>query len=114
MSEHKVPQNMEQYTELAYQNQQITGFGLKTTIHLPCPFCCFPDFMVYKILDAENVPARPHACKCCGRSARCLFNRMPGRTTIEVVQTGGDDQPTWLVPKMRREHEVQSGPQATT
>jgi hypothetical protein len=101
MSEHKIPTNMEEFTEAAFANQKITGFGLGTTTHLPCPFCAAPDFMVYTILETEHITGKPHMCRVCGRGARVAYTHKGSSTRLEIVQTGGDPQPEWLKPKMR-------------
>ena len=93
------PASRDEYLDRLKANAVITGFGLDTTMHMPCPFCAAPDFLVYGIFAAESALAKGAACGECGRSAKAIFlQEGPG----EVVQTGGPDAPEWLTPKMRR------------
>jgi hypothetical protein len=99
------PGNMDEYTARFHQNQRIEGYGLDTTMVMPCPFCAAPDFMRWKILEVESAMHRGGTCKECGRSTKAIFQRSPSGVQFEIVQTGGPDQPEWLAPKMRRVEE---------
>ncbi len=97
------PKSMAEYAERFHANQTITGFGLETTMHLPCPFCAAPDFMVYRVIDAESAMVEGATCSECKRGAAIEFSvNTPSNKQFELVQTSGDPQPDWLEPKMRR------------
>lgn len=100
------PANQHEYNVRAQQNTKITGFGAETTTVLPCPFCAAPDWMKFPVtagLNNYTEQSAPHTCKECGRSGRLIVARSPGEVRSELVQTGGEDPPEWLVPKPRRE-----------
>lgn len=101
MTEKATPTNKEEYLARFHMNQRIEGFGLDTTTHLPCPFCAAAGFMVLPVTSTHEALDAGATCKECGRSARGLITRTPTQTTMEMVQTGGDDPPDWT-PKMRR------------
>lgn len=96
--------SMEQYNEVFMRNQKISGLGIEgTTMHMPCPFCAHPDFMVYKIVDTEDKVVEPHVCSNCQRGAKFILNDDgEGTKTLELVQTQGDDPPEWMQPHPRR------------
>lgn len=96
------PQNMEEYRERFAKNEAIEGEGLETRTRMPCPFCGAPDFMVHRVIDSEIHFAKGATCKECGRSAKMVIESTEKGTIFELVQTGGDDPPEWLIPKMRR------------
>lgn len=98
------PTNKEEYLIRFQANQKITGYGIEgTTQHMPCPFCAAPDWMVSTIIEIEQAMAVDRKCAECGRSAKAIVNRRGiGDVSFEFVQTGGDDPPDWLEPKMRR------------
>lgn len=91
-----------EYEEKFHKNQKITGRFLETTMHMPCPFCAEPEFMVYKILDTEKVIANGAVCKFCNRGCKAIVTRDAGGVGFRFVQTCGDDPPDYL-PKMERE-----------
>lgn len=97
------PTSMAEYTERFQENQKVSGFGLDTTVHMPCPFCAAPDFMVYRIIDSEDAMVEGAVCSECHRGAAMEFHvNLPNNKQFEIVQTVGDLQPEWLVPLMRR------------
>jgi len=96
------PTTMAEFTQRFARNQYMDGFGLETTMHVPCPFCGAIGFACYRVLDVEAAMARGSTCTECGRSAKALFDRTADGVAFELVQTGGPDQPEWLTPKMRR------------
>ena len=101
------PQNLDEYNARYNARIRYTGFGPDTRVFVPCPFCCAPDFMTWKVWpgDPENVEAvmaKGATCASCKRGCRALFTRLgSGGVTFEVVQTEGDAPPDWL-PAMRR------------
>lgn len=84
-------------------NQRVEGYGIGNIYcHFPCPFCAAADFVIYELLQVEKALESGATCKECGRSAKAIFERHEGSVGFEIVQTGGADQPEWLIPKMRR------------
>ena len=81
----------EEYLERVNKNQKITGYGIDTTMHLPCPFCGAPDFTVYKVLEAQDAMKKESICSECKRGARAIFHNSHGGIEFEVVQTVGPD-----------------------
>jgi hypothetical protein len=72
-------------------------------MHVPCPFCAAPEFVVCAIVGgAERAFEKGATCRECGRGCRAIFQRSPGSLGFEFVQTGGDEPPDWLTPQMRR------------
>jgi hypothetical protein len=96
------PTNADEYLKRVKENQSLSGHGADTTLHMPCPFCGAAEFMTYAIGAMEAVTGKGATCKECGRSARFLYEHHHDRASFEIVQTGGPDQPQWLIPKMRR------------
>lgn len=96
------PTNMAELNARYVRHAKVTGFGLDTTQHFPCPFCGAPGWAASRILAVQQTLETPHTCAECGRSA--VFRSMPipsGGSTITPYQTGGPDQPAWLQPPMR-------------
>jgi hypothetical protein len=97
------PKSMQEYTERFHANQKITGYGIDTTMHMPCPFCAAPEWMVYRIIDSETAMVEGAVCSECNRGAAMEFQvNTPSNKQFEVVQTAGEPQPDWLQPMMRR------------
>jgi len=91
----------EAYEKKFAENQKITGYGMDVTIHMPCPFCAAAEWMVFKILEQEEVSSREHVCSACSRGAKMIYKHKEEGISFEVVQTRGDDGPDFL-PPMRR------------
>jgi len=91
----------EEYELKFQQNYHLSGYGLDTTAHMPCPFCAEPDFMVYKIMEIQEEMRKEHICKACGRGTIGVITPVAGGAKMEIVQTQGDDPPDY-VGKMRR------------
>ena len=105
------PASYAEYMQRLAENSQISGRYLDTAMHMPCPFCAAPDFLVYKIIETQQLLAKGAVCKECGRGAKVIFSQhvTPGPglyenpgCSFEFVQTCGPDQPEWLEAKMRR------------
>lgn len=100
---HTPPTSISEYNRRFALNHKIEGFGITgVEQHTPCPFCAAPDFIVHKILETERAMSEGATCRECGRSAKAIIKHGDGGVQFEIVQTGGPDQPDWLVPKMRR------------
>src|SRR5215211_8739361 len=95
------PTSPDQYNQRFKESHRLSGEGLGTVQHMPCPFCAAPDFVAFKILEMEPVMSKGATCGECGRSVKAIYTRTPETTTFELVQTGGDDPPNW-VPRLRR------------
>ena len=97
------PKTREEWEKRFAENQKISGFGLATSMHMPCPFCAAPDFLTYRIIDTEEALVDGAVCKECNRGAAIEFSvNTPSNKQFEMVQTSGPDQPVWLDPLMRR------------
>jgi hypothetical protein len=96
------PTSKEDYEARFHENQKMTGRFFETTMHMPCPFCAAPEFMVYKILEVTEIIAQEHICSECRRGCRAIITRETGGISFEFVQTQGDPPPEW-VPAMRVE-----------
>lgn len=83
-------------------NQRISGQGVGNVyVHMPCPFCAEPDFMVYELLASQDAMSKGATCKACRRGIKAIFSRSPSGVSFEIVQTCGDTAPDY-VPPMRR------------
>jgi hypothetical protein len=89
------PQSSEEYNARFQASRRMSGYGLDTTVHLPCPFCAAPDWLVHRVIDTEAAMSEGATCQECGRSARAIINTQNGNKTFEIVQTGGFDPPPW-------------------
>lgn len=99
--------------EAAYKaNTRLSGSGLDTTVHYPCPFCAAPDWAATRILDMEKVLQEPHECAACGRTARLLIRRRAPITaiTFQLVQVSGPDPAPYLVGLAGREGDGKEPP----
>jgi predicted RNA-binding Zn-ribbon protein involved in translation (DUF1610 family) len=96
------PTNMEEFNAKVMANITSSGYGLETTQHFACPGCAEPDWKLVKVVQAPEAFAEPSTCKHCGRTFKALVGREDGATSFEFVQTGGDDLPDWMRPRMRR------------
>lgn len=91
------PADYQAYMARFAENHKIEGEGFDTTMRVPCPFCCAPDFQVYRILEAKEEMVKDSTCKECGRSGKIvLTEETGGNTTLELVQTGGEPPPPYL------------------
>ena len=100
------PPDRATYDRLYNERSECVGFGAETGMRVPCPFCCHPNFQEWKIwpdhpLHVETVLAKDAECPNCGRGIKALFTRSDSGVQFEMVQTCGDDPPSYL-PAMRR------------
>jgi hypothetical protein len=85
------------------RNATITGTGMSTSMHVPCPFCAERDFMIHRIVDTRLAYIAGAICDHCGRGCRALYKDTGhGGMSMEFVQTTGIDPPSF-VPHMRRD-----------
>ena len=95
------PDSQMEYEARFAKNQRVDGFGIEgVRVHVPCPFCAAPDWVVHGILEAERAYSRGAACAACGRAARVVFTPIAGGKALTFVQTAGGDPPPWvLIPR---------------
>lgn len=104
---HRSPTNADEYNAAFHANNRITGNGIEgTTMHVPCPFCAAPEWLVYRVIDSEQAMAAGATCTACGRTAKFLFAISPltghaghaqRSISFRLVQCGaGDNPPAWL------------------
>lgn len=98
------PTSPAEYLARTKANTKYSGVGLATMMHVPCPFCGAAEFVVCAVIGgAERAFEKGATCRECNRGCRAIFTRSaPGSLGFEFVQTGGDEPPDWLTPKMRR------------
>lgn len=90
------PQTPEEYIARQQASQHLSGYGADTTVHVPCPFCAAPEWLVHRVIDTEAAMSKGATCKKCGRTARAHIATHPGGgKSFEIVQTGGPDPPPW-------------------
>lgn len=101
----RLPRSMDEYRERFMASHKSSGEGFTLNVHMPCPFCATPDWLVMRVLETEVRLAEGATCGRCGRSARAIVKGGSAEDegmSFEMVQTGGADCPEWLVPPMRR------------
>lgn len=100
------PKCRDEYDNAYKAHTVFEGFGLDTTMVVPCPFCAAPKFMrwspvptspiaIEKVLEAGAI------CEKCGRGMRGITDTSGGDVRVEMVQTCGVDPAPYL-PPMRR------------
>lgn len=99
------PTTLDEYNATAKKNSKVTGHGLDTTLHVPCPGCAGPGWKTYKIIDAEEEFVKTSVCQHCGRGFKLEVHRAPGVTGMKLVQTSGPDCASW-VPVIRDKETV--------
>lgn len=90
------PKTLQEYIERASTGCRIVGVGMNVRVELCCPFCAEPDYVRYRIIEMRTVLAREHVCKTCGRGSITIFNEYGAATRLSVVQTCGEDPPSYL------------------
>lgn len=97
------PTNYKDFVTRAARNMKYEGTGSDLTMVSACPFCGAAEFLRANILSVEETLSQGSTCKECERSAKIEVRLDDqGGKHIEIVQTGGPEQPEWLIPKMRR------------
>lgn len=85
------------------KREHFTGSRFDTFLHIPCPFCGEPDWLIARVHEGEEALTRESVCRHCNRGGKAIFRRPNlGTTEFEIVQTSGPDAPAWLNPKPRR------------
>lgn len=90
------PTSKTEFEKRFHANMRMSGEGADTTVHMPCPFCGAPDWVVYRLLEMPGRAERSSECGECGRSAAILTSYpSDGSMRGAFVQTGGPDAPAW-------------------
>ncbi len=92
------PTSIEEYNTRYHAGLRVSGFGMETTTHYPCPFCAAPDVMAASVLDTRTAMEAGATCGECGRSFRARFTDTDSAVSFSIVQTGGAEPPPWLPP----------------
>lgn len=97
------PLTLDEYNTKWKDNYKIEGYGITgMTMHYPCPFCCEPEFMTHTLLNMHEIMQADHICVACSRGSKSIIKTFPnGSINIELVQTCGENPPSYL-PPMRR------------
>lgn len=96
------PKTLEEYNDRYNANTRYSGFGpYEAKMHMPCPGCTEPDWLVCIILESEEALAKGATCKHCGRGFKALYSRDGQVKSFKLVQTVGDDLPDFL-PQIER------------
>lgn len=95
------PTSMEEFRRRSEQGNRFSGTGADLARHIPCPFCAAPCFRSIKVCDIPDAAKLTDeaTCTACDRSARIASL---GVHRVVWIQTGGDDPPSWLVPRISR------------
>lgn len=109
------PATQEEYEALFHEHMRIEGFGFDIHTILPCPFCAATDWLtLWPAAGIASDDDRPFiddqlrantTCAECGRSATHIVERDANGVMTTLVQTGGDDPPSYLPPMKRVEVE---------
>lgn len=101
-NEYIPPANLEEFNRRFLENTKVTGLGIEgTRQNMACPFCAFPGFMNYRIIESREAMEAGGTCDACGRSIVAEFKEAGfGNLSFEFVQTGGPPQPDFL-PQIR-------------
>ena len=96
------PESYQDYERLFFKHSKLSGTGLETAQHYPCPFCAAPDWAIVRVLDVQLLSEK-RVCKNCQRGGRARFSNPLGGIAFEFVQTSGPVPPDWLKPEIERE-----------
>lgn len=94
------PTNMAEYIDQMNTNISMSGIGIEYEVHLPCPFCAHAGWLSYVVPTMRDTLMKGATCANCGRSARLVLQEAPNSVKLELVQTGGPDQPDWMTPQI--------------
>ncbi len=102
----KMPKSTAEYNALFKKNKRLEICEGNTFVHLPCPFCASPNWIIFNILGAYEALVKGATCRTCKRTARAVVvNRRGGSRSImrtEMFKVAGPKQPGWMDPQMRQ------------
>ncbi len=98
------PGTIGEFMDRFKKNQYLSGMGLDCMLHMPCPFCAAPEWIVYHIWDVKAVLTQGAQCQECGRGAKTVFHadQFGNVMHFELFQTVGDDPPAYVGKNIRR------------
>lgn len=96
------PSSYDEFLKRVGTNQMVSGYGVESVIHMPCPFCGAGHFVCYNVLQCEEALSQSNTCDECHRSSKCVFEKKDRDTSFTLVQTGGPDCPQWFPFHMKR------------
>lgn len=97
------PTSQDEFIRRFRNNENVTGFGDGTTVHMPCMFCGAADCLVYRILDMTETINRGAVCGECGRGIRGLVLQSAEiGVELRFFQTVGPDGPDWMTVRVPR------------
>lgn len=99
---HVEPTSKAEYDAMYLAGTHYFGHGLQTGMSVPCPFCCAPGFLSWRILEVEEAMSKDTTCGECMRTLRTLFRKDAHGKSFEMVQTGGPDCIRPWIPPIRR------------
>lgn len=88
------PTSREEYERRYNWALRMSGGGLNTITHHPCPFCGEPDWAVVPMFFPG--PRVEETCPACHRSGGFVTTRDGQVTVVELVQTAGPRAPEWV------------------
>lgn len=91
------PRTQAEFERRYHASAQMDGVGIAgTMMHVPCPFCAAPDWIVHKLVDTQRAYRKGAVCNQCLRSAHAVCDSVQGYTSLRMVQTGGADPAPWV------------------
>lgn len=94
------PPDLDSYNRKFMGNSGPVGL----TQRFACPFCAEAGWYSVPFVEfGKQGETEPIACEHCGRAAKFVTDRSDGSVTMGVVQTAGEDPPSYLPPMPREE-----------
>jgi hypothetical protein len=84
------------------ENSYTRGVGLLTTVHLACPFCASPEWLIHGTRDAAKKLTAGAVCRFCLRGAKFMSTKTPTGNRAVLYQTVGSPPPIWMPDKPLR------------
>ena len=100
------PATPEEYETRYIAATRVSGHGMDTSMHVPCPFCTAPECLIHTVPDTMDAYAKGAVCKVCGRGFRAVITPKGNGTSISFVQTCGVDPPPFIAESIPRETET--------
>lgn len=97
MSAKKDPPTKEAFEKRYHESAHMEGVGIMgLTMHVPCPFCAAPDWMVHTVRGTQAAYHQGAFCSECQRGAHAELDYEAGYTSIRWVQDCGRDPAPWV------------------